>query len=72
MEAVPQPAKRHALRYRSLVDGSSLWFPCDAKGLVDLDRLNRRQRDIYLYARAMVRRHYEPPVVFGIDTAATV
>jgi hypothetical protein len=69
MEAV-KTAKRHALRYRSLVDGSSLWFPCDDKGLVDLDRLSRRQRDIYLYARALVRRHYEPPIVVAFDAAA--
>lgn len=54
------------LRYRSLFDpGRGFAFPCDAKGLVDLDHLSDRARDNYLYARAMVGKELAPPCVEG-------
>jgi len=35
-----------------------LTFPCDENGRVELDGLTERGRLEYLFARAMVRRHY--------------
>ena len=50
------------VRFASLfVEGRALAFPCDAAGRVDLDRLPRRARDNYLYARALVGRDYSSP-----------
>jgi hypothetical protein len=43
--------------------GRWLSFPCDAQGHVDLDALSPRARSNYLYARAMVGRHYAAPLV---------
>jgi hypothetical protein len=54
----------YLLRYRSLFeDGRGLAFPCDARGLVDLDSLTQRARDNYLYARAVVGRDFGLPEV---------
>jgi hypothetical protein len=36
-------------------------FPCDAVGHVDMDSLSRRERDSYLYARAVVGMEVEWP-----------
>jgi hypothetical protein len=38
-------------------------FPCDPKGLVDLDQLSDRARINYLYARAVVGREVSIPAV---------
>jgi hypothetical protein len=46
--------------------GRRLTFPCDAKGLVDIDALSDRARENYLYARAMVGREYAVPSVLGL------
>jgi hypothetical protein len=43
--------------------GRCLSFPCNAKGLVDIDALSDRARENYLYARAMVGREYAAPCV---------
>jgi hypothetical protein len=52
------------LRFQSLFDsGRGFAFPCDPKGLVDLDRLSDRARNNYLYARAMVGRELAVPAV---------
>jgi len=52
------------LRFQPLRDsGQSYSFPCDPKGLVDLDRLSDRARNNYLYARAMVGRELSFPAV---------
>jgi hypothetical protein len=52
------------LRYLSLFDsGRGFAFPCDAHGHVDLDGLSERSRDNYFYARALVGRDYQPPVL---------
>jgi hypothetical protein len=40
-----------------------LAFPCDAAGRVDLDALNERERNNYLYARAVMGRDFAYPVV---------
>lgn len=41
----------------------SLAFPCDAAGQVDLDALDERSRNRYLFARALMGRDYASPVV---------
>jgi hypothetical protein len=52
------------LRFQSIVDSSCAFvFPCDPRGLVDMDRLSDRNRNNYLYARAMVGRELTPPAV---------
>jgi hypothetical protein len=52
------------LRFLSLRESSrSFAFPCDPKGLVDMDQLNDRTRNNYLYARAMVGRELAVPAV---------
>jgi hypothetical protein len=52
------------LRFQSLFDaGRDFVFPCDPKGLVDLDRLSDRARNNYLFARAMVGRELAVPAV---------
>jgi hypothetical protein len=52
------------LRYRSLFNsGRGFAFPCDARGLVDMETLSDRARNNYLYARAMVGRELSVPAV---------
>ena len=52
------------LRFVSLSDSERGYaFPCDPKGLVDLDQLSDRARNNYLYARAMVGRELAAPAV---------
>ena len=52
------------LRFQSLIDGNhDFAFPCDARGLVDMDKLSDRTRINYLYARAMVGRELTTPAV---------
>lgn len=56
------------LRFQSLFDsGRGYSFPCDPKGLVDLDGLSDRARNNYLYARAMVGRELAVPAVRPCD-----
>jgi hypothetical protein len=52
----------HALRFEPLGDqGQVLEFPCDAQGHVDLDLLSEQALETYLYARAMIGRHFHSP-----------
>jgi hypothetical protein len=52
------------LCFQSLFDsGRGFAFPCDPKGLVNLDQLSDRARNNYLYARAMVGRELSVPAV---------
>ncbi|HSV70042.1 MAG TPA: hypothetical protein VLI72_08015 [Methylibium sp.] len=54
----------YELRFDSLfVEGRGLAFPCNAAGLVDIDRLSDRARRNYLYARAVIGREYRYPAV---------
>lgn len=56
------------LCFRSLFDsGRGFAFPCDPKGMVDLDRLSERARNNYLYARAMVGRELTVPAVESLE-----
>lgn len=68
-------ANQHALDFEVRFDdlfhaGRWLSFPCDERGLVDLDVLSDRARENYLYARAMVGREYSAPSVLGLALAA--
>jgi hypothetical protein len=57
------------LRFQSLFDaGRAYAFPCDAAGHVDLDALDERERNSYLYARAVVGHELSLPKV---QTCAT-
>lgn len=52
------------LRFQSLFDsGRGYAFPCDPAGHVDLNQLGDRERDNYLYARAVVGRELATPAV---------
>ena len=52
------------LRFQSLFNsGRGYSFPCDPKGMVDLDQLSDVARNNYLYARAMVGRELAVPAV---------
>lgn len=58
------------VHYRSLfVPGRGLVFPCDARGLVDLDALSERARSNYLFARGMVGRDNAAPRVCRAGSA---
>lgn len=57
-------SSQYQLRFRSLFDpGRGYVFPCDPKGLVNLDGLSDRARNNYLYARAVVGRELAVPDV---------
>jgi len=43
--------------------GSTFAFPCDELGHVDLDALPVRDRNDYLFARAMVGKNFFPPAL---------
>jgi hypothetical protein len=52
------------LRFQSLFDaGRACAFPCDAEGRVDMDALDERVLDNYLFARAVVGREFSAPRV---------
>jgi hypothetical protein len=51
-------------------NGRWLSFPCDQRGLVDIDALSQRARTNYLFARAMVGREYAAPSVRELLAAA--
>ncbi|SCK13804.1 hypothetical protein VAR608DRAFT_0824 [Variovorax sp. HW608] len=52
------------LRFPSLSGtGRDLSFPCDASGLVQMDRLSARALNNYLLARALLGRDYGWPSV---------
>ena len=55
---------QYELHFPSLFDaGRALAFPCDAFGVVDLDRLSDRARTNYLYAKRVVGLEYGHPRV---------
>jgi hypothetical protein len=56
------------LRFHPLVNSRSHFaFRCDANGQVDQDQLSPRERDNYLYARALVGRDFARPSVEVAD-----
>jgi hypothetical protein len=54
----------YEIYYRPLAETqSTLRFPCDVQGHVDLDELSPESVENYLFARAMVGRDYARPAV---------
>ena len=52
------------LRFDSLLEEhTSLSFPCNAKGQVDLDELCDRSRCDYMFAHTLIGRNFTMPVV---------
>jgi hypothetical protein len=63
----------YEIYYRPLIDTqSTLRFPCDMQGHVDLDGLSPEAVENYLYARAMVGRDYALPAVIPQQPIAMV
>ena len=61
-ETAPEPF--FVLHFESLFHaGRGFAFPCDEKGLVNLDAMPVRTRNNYLYARAMLGREFGWPSV---------
>ena len=59
------------LCFRSLFNsGRGFAFPCDPRGLVDLDTLSDRARANYLFARAMVGKELAVPAVEAVEAVA--
>ncbi len=64
MNVIATDPSRFVLRFESLFDpGRGLAFPCDERGLVELDTLSERARRNYFYARVVVGREYATPAV---------
>jgi len=58
------------LRFRSLSESmQSVAFPCDAAGRVNLDALGEHERNVYLFARALMGYQYASPVIGLVDAA---
>jgi hypothetical protein len=52
------------LRFEPLVEAQPrLSFPCDARGQVDLDELCDRSRCDYMFAHALIGRHFTVSVI---------
>ncbi len=61
---IQRQTAHYEVRFQSLFNhGRGLAFPCDSEGRVDIDKLNERLRNNYLFARAMVGREYATPTV---------
>jgi hypothetical protein len=61
---IQRQTPRYEVRFQSLFNtGRGLAFPCDSEGRVDIDSMNERLRNNYLFARAMVGREYAVPQV---------
>jgi len=60
----PQPVACYELHFPSTRHSGLGWaFPCDAKGHVDMDAMNDRVRNNYLFARAVVGLEVDVPRV---------
>lgn len=58
------------LRFAPHVHGRrAMVFPCDERGQVDMNSLDERRRNDYLFARALMDRDYERPVVRPVSLA---
>ena len=64
MLRAPHTAASFEIRFQPLFhEGRALAFLCDSGGHVDLDAVSERERNNYLFARAMVGREYAIPQV---------
>lgn len=58
------------LQFAARVRGRrAMAFPCDERGRVDMNSLDERRRNDYLFARALMDRDYERPVVRPVSLA---
>ena len=58
----------YELRFENLYKGRrGFSFPCDVKGLVDIDALSERGRSNYYYARVVMGRELTIPIVTRVD-----
>jgi hypothetical protein len=58
----------YELRFRSLFNpGRGYSFACDSSGRVDIDALSERARCNYLFARTVIGREFEMPMVWASD-----
>lgn len=58
---------RYELRFRPLRGkGTSLSFPCNARGCVDMDALEAGTLRDYLYARAVIGFEYTSPAIVAL------
>ena len=53
----------YQLCFRAHAEDAVLAFPCNATGNVNLDALSGRERNDYLYARALSGRDFDRPVI---------
>jgi len=53
------------LRFQSFASEDRYAFPCDGCGLVDMDRMTDRERNDYLFARAVVGYQLKAPQVLA-------
>lgn len=61
-KSVSNTRQSFELRFQSLFkQGRGLSFPCDEKGLVNIDQLPDRARNNYLCARTLIGREYATP-----------
>jgi hypothetical protein len=59
---------RYELRFENLFKGHcGFSFPCDVKGLVDIDSLSEKGRSNYYYARVVIGRELTMPIVTRVD-----
>lgn len=66
--AAGQVRGHYQLNFHSLFEARRGYaFPCDEAGRVDLDAMSERQRNNYLYARALMGREVAYPVVQTAD-----
>lgn len=65
--SAPRPARVEQRFAHRRNDRKSLAFPCDSAGRVDLDALDERRRNDYLFARALMGRDYAYPVMASCD-----
>lgn len=62
--ATPGEAATHLLHFEPLTaQTEGMDFPCDPQGRVRLDSWTSRLRNEYIFARALMGRHFAPPTV---------
>jgi hypothetical protein len=68
LQPQPMAAATFELRFESLFhSGRALSFPCDARGLVELDSLSECARRNYFFARTVVGREFATPTVVPVQ-----
>jgi hypothetical protein len=64
VDAKPLDKPKHSLRFRPLSDGGrERAFPCNERGVVDLDALSDLARVEYFFARTLIGRAFGLPTI---------